>query len=158
MAMTIRMTLSAVLLLAAATAHAQEAATRPAVEEFRAVTPILNVRGVPASVAYYVDKLGFKKDWDWGAPPTFASVSRGNVTIFLCQGGQGQPGTWLSLFVADVDKVFEEYQDSGATIVQAPTNFPWGLREMNVRDPDGHRLRIGSETAAKPDGVPLKED
>lgn len=112
--------------------------------KFEGLTPILNVKHIPESIDYYVNRLGFAKDWDWGEPPTFASVSRGSVCIFLCEGAQGQSGTWISIFVDNVDALYEAYQAQGAIIRQAPTNFPWGMREMNVEDPDGHRLRIGT--------------
>ena len=125
---------------------------------FECLTPILNVRNVPASIEHYVNVLGFKKDWDWGNPPTFAAVSRDKVSIFFCEGGQGHPGTWLSIFVEDVDALHEEYKASGATIRQPPTNFPWGMREMNIEDPDGHRLRMGTETSQASDSSPPCED
>ena len=70
---------------------------------FLSSVPILNVRNVPASIDYYVHKLGFEKEWDWGDPPTFACVWRDQVRIFLCQDAQGAPGTWISIFVQDVD-------------------------------------------------------
>ena len=124
---------------------------------FEAAVPILNVKNVPRSLAYYVEKLGFRKEWDWGAPPSFACVQRDQVRIFLCQDGQGAPGTWISIFVQDVDALYEDYKRNGAVIRQAPTNLPWGLREMNVEDPDGHRLRLGSEPTGPDDGVPLNE-
>ena len=124
---------------------------------FECLTPILNVKNVPTSIEHYVNVLGFEKDWDWGNPPTFASASRGNVSIFFCEGGQGHPGTWMSIFVKDVDALHEEYKASGATIRQPPTNFPWGMREMNIEDPDGHRLRMSTETSQAPDGPPLCE-
>jgi len=120
--------------------------------------PILNVKNVPLSISHYVDKLGFKKDWDWGTPPTFASISRGKTCIFLCQGAQGQPGTWMWIPVPDVDALHEELQSHGVDIRQPPTNFPWGNREMNVQDPDGHRIRFGSESTGPAENVPLTED
>jgi ankyrin repeat protein len=124
---------------------------------FSEAIPILNVRSVPASIAYYVDKLGFRKEWDWGAPATFGCVSRDGVKLFLCQGGQGAPGTWVSIFVQDVDLLFDEYRRRGATIRQEPTNFPWGIREMNVEDPDGHRLRLGSAATGVAEGAALSD-
>ncbi len=125
---------------------------------FTGVTPILNVKDVEASIAYYVDQLGFHKDWDWDDPVGFASVSRGEVTIFLCRDGQGGSGTWMSIWVEDVDALHDEYQRRGAIIRQAPKNFPWGCREMNVADPDGHRFRMSSNTTGESDGEPLAED
>ena len=125
---------------------------------FEGVSPILNVKDVPASIEHYVSVLGFEKNWDWGEPPTFASVSRDDVCIFLCQGGQGQSGTWMSIFVDDVDALYEEYKARGAKIRQPPTNFSWGMREMNVENLDGHRFRMGTGTDAPSDGLPLAGD
>lgn len=115
------------------------------VNRFEHIVPILNVRSVPASIAYYVDKLGFDKKWDWGDPPGFACVGRDQIEIFLCQGGQGAPGTWISIFVQDVDALHEDYRRRGAIIRKPPEDYPWGVREMNVEDLDGHRLRIGGD-------------
>ncbi|MEO0539180.1 MAG: bleomycin resistance family protein [Cyanobacteria bacterium P01_A01_bin.123] len=126
--------------------------------KFGGLTPMLNVKNIPDSINYYVNFLGFKQDLDWGDPPTFASISRDEVCIFLCQGAQGQSGTWLSIFVENVDALYEEFKAKGAMIRQAPTNFSWGMREMNIEDPDGHRLRIGTPTNEPSDGVALCED
>lgn len=118
---------------------------------FECAVPILNVSNFAASMDYYVNKLGFKKKWDWGTPPTFGCVRRGKVEIFFCQGGQGQAGMWMSIFLDDVDALFEEYKASGAMIRMPPTNMPWGTREMNIEDPDGHRFRMGSEATGPAD-------
>ena len=114
--------------------------------EFQCAIPILNVKNFAASIDYYINKLGFEKKWDWGEPATFGCVGRNKVEIFLCEGGQGQSGTWMSIFVEDVDALHEEYKKRDAIIRQAPTNYPWGVREMNVEDLDGHRFRMGSES------------
>lgn len=133
------------------------AAPADAAPRFRGLIPILNVRDVPAAIAYYRDKLGFRLDWAWGDPPGFASIDRGSARIFLCQGAQGGPGMWLCIDVEDVDALHREYLASGAIIRQPPTNFPWGMREMNVEDLDGHRLRMGGEATGAADGVALME-
>lgn len=114
--------------------------------EFEGVTPILNVSNFAASMDYYVNQLGFSKRWDWGDPPTFGCVARDKVSIFLCQGAQGQPGTWIMIFVEDVDALYADYQQRGAKVLQPPTNMPWQTREMHVEDPDRHRLRFGSDS------------
>jgi uncharacterized glyoxalase superfamily protein PhnB len=49
---------------------------------------------------------------------------------------------WLG--VEDVDALYEEYRQSGASILHPPEHFPWA-REMKVGDPDGHVLRLGSD-------------
>jgi hypothetical protein len=117
-------------------------------EEFSGAVPILSVKNLDASLDYYTNKLGFLKNW--GAPG-FASVSRGKATVFLCQGGQGNEGLWMSIFLRDVDALHEEYKQSGALIVEPPMNFPWEHREMLVTDLDGHRLRMTGDPTGPPD-------
>jgi len=116
--------------------------------DFEGVIPILNVKDLAASMDYYVNKLGFKKNWE---SEFFASVSRGKVSIFLCQGAQGGLGTWMSIFLDDVDALYEEYKKSGAIIVEPPMNFPWEQREMLVGDLDDHRLRMSSDSTGPVD-------
>jgi hypothetical protein len=123
---------------------------------FHAVTPILNVKNFGASIDYYVNQLGFRKKWDWGNPPVFGCVARGNVNLFLCQGAQGQSGMWMSIFLEDVDALHEEYKNSSAIIRLAPTNMPWQTREMNVVDLDGHCMRMSSDATGPVDEERLK--
>jgi uncharacterized glyoxalase superfamily protein PhnB len=108
------------------------------------LVPVLNVGSVAASIDYYVNKLGFRKLWDWGDPPTFAGVGRDQVELFLSKDDWGGP-TSLSIFVQDVDALYEDYRKSGAAVRRPPTNFPWGVRGMDVEDPDGHRLRFSGD-------------
>jgi predicted enzyme related to lactoylglutathione lyase len=110
--------------------------------KFEHADPILNVSDMAVSVKYYVDVLGFRNA-DWGSE-TFTSVNRDTAGIYLCQGGQGRPGTWVWIGVEDVAMLYEEYTASGATILRPPKNYPWAY-EMHVEDPDGHVLRLGSE-------------
>jgi catechol 2,3-dioxygenase-like lactoylglutathione lyase family enzyme len=131
------------------------------------VTPILNVSDVRASFAWF-EKLGWRTCWGWASsgnpsdPPTFGAVGAGQVEIFLCldgQGGRGRgtnqstsggadgddtmdKGAWLSVWVPDVDAVHARCQREGLDVTHPPTNEPWGVREMHVRHPDGHVLRI----------------
>jgi ankyrin repeat protein len=109
---------------------------------FRVCTPILNVKNAEASADYYVEALGWKVDFTAG--DGFIGISRDNARIFLCQDGQGHAGTWVHIWVDDVDALYEQYKASGALIHEPPTNYPWGDREMAVTDLDGHIIRHGS--------------
>jgi catechol 2,3-dioxygenase-like lactoylglutathione lyase family enzyme len=106
--------------------------------------PIFSVRDLRATTSYFRDALGFEVDWEWGEPPDFASVSRGDATIFLCKGCQGAPGAWTMMFSPDVDRLHEELRRRKAIIKMPPTDMPWHTREMHVQDPDGNVLRIGT--------------
>ena len=105
------------------------------------VTPILRVEDLEASRRYYIQTLGFSLDWDAGG---MISVARDRKSIMLCEGEQGQPGTWLWIGVEDADAFFAEFSAKGARIRSPPRNFSWAY-EFEVEDPDGHVLRFGSE-------------
>lgn len=105
-------------------------------------TPILRVADLDASLAYYADRLGFALAWRDGG---MASVHRGEAALMLCAGDQGAPGTWLWLAASDVDALWAEFAARGATLRHPPTNHPWGSRECQVSDPDGHVLRFGAD-------------
>ena len=109
---------------------------------FEGVSPILRVESLPASIDYYVRVLGFKLDWE--SPGIIASVSRDRCGVFLCEGDQGNPGGWVWVGVGNVERLFEEYSAKGAKIRHPPTNYPWAC-EMQIEDPDGNVLRMGSE-------------
>jgi uncharacterized glyoxalase superfamily protein PhnB len=49
-------------------------------------------------------------------------------------------GLWLQ--VRDVDVVGQELEEAGVDIIELPTDKPWGLREMQIRDPDGSSIMI----------------
>lgn len=121
--------------------------TKTARTRFEHANPILKVANLAGSVRYYVEKLGFTNA-DWGGDD-FTCVTRDGAAIYLSEGDQGNPGTWVWLGVEDVEALYDEYRQSGATILQSPKNFPWAC-EMKVGDLDGHVLRFGSDT--KEDG------
>ena len=109
---------------------------------FEGANPILSVTDMARSLRYYVDVLGFSGA-EWGEDD-FTLVTRDRAGIYLCEGGQGQAGTWVWIGVSDVEALHEEYKSAGATILHPPENRPWA-REMKIGDPDGHVLRFGSD-------------
>ncbi|GAB4025806.1 glyoxalase superfamily protein [Spirosoma gilvum] len=113
--------------------------------------PILYSADVARSLAYYIDVLGFSEKWEWDNPPTFGGVVKDDVEIFFCKEDQGHPGTWICLMVDHVDAYYDQIKANGATILSAPADEPWQMREMSVQDPDGHILRIGHRIECEPD-------
>lgn len=112
-----------------------------------AVNPILNVSDYEASVAWF-ERLGWKRQWDWDTPPTFGGVRSGQVELFLSldgQGGRGDGGVWLSIWVDDVDALHRRCVEHGLDVTMPPADKPWGVREMHVRHPDGHIFRMSQQ-------------
>jgi predicted enzyme related to lactoylglutathione lyase len=53
-------------------------------------------------------------------------------------------GAWVWIGVDDACRFHEELKAQGVAIRLPPTNYPWAL-EMQIEDPDGNVLRLGSE-------------
>ncbi|HMV09422.1 MAG TPA: glyoxalase superfamily protein [Cyclobacteriaceae bacterium] len=115
----------------------------PAKFRIENIAPILYVSDMEKSLAFYVDILGFKKA-DWG-DDNFTSINRDNTGLYLCKGAQGVPGTWVWLgFDGDITELNETLKSRGVIIKLPPTNFSWAY-EMQIQDPDGHVLRLGTD-------------
>jgi len=65
-----------------------------------------------------------------------ASVSRNRCSLMLCEGDQGNPGTWVWIGAEDVESLFAEYKLTGAKVRHPPTNYAWAY-EMQIEDPNG---------------------
>ncbi len=48
----------------------------------------------------------------------------------------------MSIWVADVDAIYEACRRQGLEVTWPPTNMPWNARELHVRHSDGHVFRI----------------
>lgn len=115
--------------------------------KFDKAIPILYSRDISASIRYFVEQLKFDKSWEWDNPPNFGGVVRDDVEFFFCKDNQGNPSTWLSIVVDDVDEYYACIKDSGANILSIPETQAWSMREMLVACPDGHIIRFGHNTA-----------
>ena len=102
------------------------------------VIPILRVQDANIAAAWY-KRLGFHQTsvhrFEPGLP-AFVTIERGPMKLFLSEHkGDARPDTLIYLQVADVDPIAQEF---GAKVEEAP----WGY-EIEIRDPDTNRLRIG---------------
>lgn len=111
------------------------------------VTPILFVRDVPASAAYYRDRLGFAVDFLHGEPPFYGAVSRDDVCLhlrFVHEPNFAELAArevyliLATIEVGDVRGLFDEVAARGAEIARPPARQSWGGTDFHVRDPDGN--------------------
>ena len=117
------------------------------------IAPVLEVRNVKASEAFYREKVGFGPGSFAGDPPCFCIVRRDGVSIFLDQSREPRPAPlnqyWAAyLYVDDVDGFAVELTARGVAIVRGPVDQPYGCREIDIRDPDGHIIGFGQNRAS----------
>ncbi len=126
------------------------------------IMPILAVRDVEASAAFYTQKLGFNQDTLMAGPdgkPAFAIVSLGQAMIGLgADPALPARGAGVELMVyvpdgADLDALYAEAQARGVTVAAPIQDQYWGDRTFSVHDPDGFHITL-SKTVRQ---VPMEE-
>ncbi|MGV1789330.1 glyoxalase superfamily protein [Rhizobium sp. A37_96] len=114
---------------------------------FKSVIPILFVRDVTASAAFFREKLGFAAEFLHGAPPFYGAVSRDGIWIhlrlvqepyFAVAAAKEKSLILASIEVSNVQALFEEFKASGVEFAQPLTKQAWGGTDFHVRDPDGN--------------------
>ncbi len=115
---------------------------------FRTAIPFLACTDVDAAIAFYVERLGFEREWTWGDDgdgPTDGGVRRGDVRLFFFRNSEIASrvhGSEIVIDVDPVDAVYAEHVARKAPITSEIENRPWGVREYSVTDPSGYRLRF----------------
>ncbi|MGC4049537.1 MAG: VOC family protein [Paludibaculum sp.] len=118
----------------------------------RQIAPVFFTLDIPATVAYYQDKLGFECLGTWQDPPVYAIVARDHHAIhFRCATPPTpNPEKYREelldayLFVADADALHAEYAAKGVEFTRGLENMPWQSREFVLKDCDGRLLAFGA--------------
>ena len=111
---------------------------------------ILAVRSLRTATDFYVNALGFKRDfgdesdgWSW--------LSRDNFRVGLGECKDAMPANELGdhsyvayVNVDDIDGLYGEFLSCGVPIGIPPETKPWGMREFALKTPDDHRMTFGS--------------
>ena len=118
----------------------------------RQIAPVFFTMDIPATLAYYREKLGFECLGTWLDPPVYAIVARDGQPIhFRCAeppiaNPDKYPAELLDayLFVEDADALYAEYAAQGVEFTRGVANMPWHSREFVVKDCDGRLLAFGA--------------
>jgi catechol 2,3-dioxygenase-like lactoylglutathione lyase family enzyme len=115
---------------------------------------VLAVRNLEASTRFYIDVLGFRRDFGDGSDG-WSFLSRDAFKVMLGECPDEPPASELGdhsyfayLTVEGVDALHRELSARGVETISPPGDEPWGMREFGIRTPDGHRIRFGEPIAA----------
>lgn len=130
-----------------------------------ALTPLLNVRDVEASMTLYVGALGMEVIASWGpegGAPRWAHLKSGGVELMLNvsdssaedgvarsrrSGSASFSDSVLYFRVADANALHDLLKKRGFSVGE-PFDTEYGLREFHARDLDGYELAFVSKLGA----------
>jgi PhnB protein len=133
-------------------------AATPIPEGYHTVTPFLSLDDAAGAIEFYKRAFGAEERGRMPAPDgriAHAEIQIGDSVIMLSDMFEGQSlgktpkqagGTTVGLFlyVEDVDEVFKQALDAGATATSEPEDMFWGDRFGRVTDPFGHDWQIAT--------------
>jgi PhnB protein len=136
---------------------------KPIPEGYPQVTPYLHVDGANAAIDFYGKVLGANERFRMDGPEGtigHAELELGDSIIMVSdefpdrdvRGPKSVGGTpvTLSVYVEDVDSVFEAAMEEGATELRAVENQFYGDRTGQFEDPFGHRWSIATHVEDVP--------
>jgi uncharacterized glyoxalase superfamily protein PhnB len=110
--------------------------------------PVLAVHDLDLSAAWYRDVLGC--ELDDVDPGNWCFCRAGDVTFMLGRCPDVPSASELGdhsyvayLHVEDVDGFYRRAVAAGAEVLKPPRDESWGMREIGLRSPDGHRFMLG---------------
>ena len=116
------------------------------------ISPFFIVKDLRASIAYYIDRLGFQLDFEGPADdPYYARVSRDGIGIMLkailpdvlpCPNHtRHEWARWDAyIYTLDPDALFDEFSQRGASFVKTLSFIDDGLWGFELTDSDGYVL------------------
>ena len=125
------------------------------------VIPVLVYRDIQAAHDFLVEAFGFGSggvDYGPSGEAVHGEVRVGQTDIWLHRATEeydmdsplkvDTAGAGIVVHVPDVDAHFERARAGGAQIAYEPIDQPYGQREYEAQDPEGHRWWFATPMAA----------
>ncbi|MEM7307163.1 MAG: VOC family protein [Planctomycetota bacterium] len=126
------------------------------------IVPALRVRSLDAALPLW-KALGFELAFAFAGAElveegrleeaNFARLDAGGeapVSVFLEADDERAPATVHLMLAApaDVDEAAQRLGAGGFAVIEPPTDQPWGMRDLRVRDADGNLVIAGAALPA----------
>jgi catechol 2,3-dioxygenase-like lactoylglutathione lyase family enzyme len=114
---------------------------------------VLAVQDLDKSAAYFRDVLGFRLSWEEATDWRLAERDGVRLMIGLCPADKraaeiGSHSWFGYVEVDDIGALHGELMGRGADCT-APHDQHYGMREMTVTTPDGHRIVFGQDMSKR---------
>ena len=130
---------------------------KPIPEGYHSITPYLIIRGAAKALDFYKQAFGAIELFRMDSPDGrigHAEIKIGDSPIMLAdehpEMGARSPESWggspvsLMLYVEDVDRVFAQAVEAGATVERPLADQFYGDRTGGLKDPFGHNWYVAT--------------
>lgn len=116
----------------------------------RTASAIINVEDVEKTLRWYQDELGLQVEFAWGDPVVHGGIVAGNCTFhFSCSEPSAPPTAYMTLYVDELDLLYEDISDRNVEVLGPPEVMPWGMRAFMIRDLNGALLMFADPTTGE---------
>jgi DNA-binding MarR family transcriptional regulator/catechol 2,3-dioxygenase-like lactoylglutathione lyase family enzyme len=129
---------------------AQVRLDEPTVEPVESTT-VFHVSDLEKSLAFYTGTLGFKVDFKYGKPESYAGLSWKSVHLHLSSSYPYKNNTGhgnLYIHGGDIDRLYERLDSLGVDFYSRILDREYGMRDFSIKDPDGNQIGFGASMAA----------
>ncbi len=138
-------------------------AVKPIPEGYHSLIPCLVVDGAAEAIEFYKQVFGARERMSMPQPDgkiAHAELEIGDSVVMVSDSSDWSPvksppelgGTSVGIFVyvEDVDSVFQQAVDAGATVAAPVETMFWGDRFGSVTDPFGHHWSLATHVEDVP--------
>lgn len=113
------------------------------------ICPVLAVRDVEDTLAFYTEKLGFGEPWKYGEPVVYGGVKAGDHQVHFSRAETVTPAAGFAMYITveNVDSVYARCTAHSVPIVEDLGLRPYKMRDFSLRDPNGHVVAFGQDLA-----------
>lgn len=112
---------------------------------FQPAIPILRIYDEQKAYDFYLDYLGFTKDWEHRFEPhfpVFMQLSKDNCRLYLSEHhGDGTPGTKVRISCTNIEGFHRELRSKSYRYLNPGLEeVPWAKFELRLSDPFSNQL------------------
>jgi uncharacterized glyoxalase superfamily protein PhnB len=111
---------------------------------------VFHVSDLEKSIFFYVEILGFKVDFKFGDPATYAGLSLGNLYLHLSSSYPYKNNTGhgsIYIVFESVDELYQKLVDAKVEFYSHIENREYGMRDFSIKDCDGNQIGFGASVA-----------
>lgn len=107
--------------------------------------PVLAVKDVSATIAWWGDMLGFPTHWSWGDPPRIGAVSWHGAHVQFAYDpvlADASVGNHVWIRLRRIEALYALHQARGVEIVDGLRMHEYGLAQYSIRDCNGYYIHF----------------